>query len=88
MKKVFVTAIIIIGFAAAALGFGFFIGTKYPPALWIGIGGLVVGLGAYLIDGAIAYIAATPELRDVLVSGGDPLLLEDDQLEYVLKDLN
>ena len=55
MKKVFVTAIIIIGFAAAALGFGFFIGTKYPPALWIGIGGLVVGLGAYLIDGAIAY---------------------------------
>lgn len=36
---------------------------------------------------AIAYIARTPEIRDVVVSGGDPLLLSDEALEGVLKDL-
>lgn len=39
------------------------------------------------IDGAIDYIRKTPEVRDVLVSGGDPLVLGDDVLEYVLKHL-
>ncbi len=33
---------------------------------------------------AIAYIAATPAVRDVLVSGGDPLTLADEQLEWLL----
>jgi lysine 2,3-aminomutase len=32
----------------------------------------------------IDYIADHPEVRDVLLSGGDPLLLEDDQLETIL----
>ncbi|MCD4689413.1 MAG: KamA family radical SAM protein [Desulfuromonadaceae bacterium] len=32
----------------------------------------------------IDYIASRPEVRDVLLSGGDPLLLEDDQLEAIL----
>lgn len=32
----------------------------------------------------IEYVAAHPEVRDVLLSGGDPLLLEDDQLEAIL----
>ena len=44
-------------------------------------------IGKAEIDGALAYIAAHQELRDVLVSGGDPLLLEDEKLEYVLKGL-
>jgi len=35
----------------------------------------------------IAYIAAHREIRDVLVSGGDPLLLDDGELEAVLRDL-
>ncbi|MEZ5738141.1 MAG: KamA family radical SAM protein [Burkholderiaceae bacterium] len=35
-------------------------------------------------DGAIAYIAAHPEIRDVLISGGDPLTLSDDRLADLL----
>jgi len=35
----------------------------------------------------IAYIAAHPEIRDVLVSGGDPLLLEDGELDAILTSL-
>jgi lysine 2,3-aminomutase len=36
---------------------------------------------------AIAYIAKTPEIRDVIVSGGDPLLLTDEVLEDLLRRL-
>lgn len=32
----------------------------------------------------LAYIANHPEIRDVLLSGGDPLLLSDEKLEYLL----
>ena len=39
------------------------------------------------IDKAIEYIRNTPVVRDVLISGGDPLTLEDDELEYILKSL-
>ncbi len=39
------------------------------------------------IDEGIAYIRQHSELRDVLVSGGDPLLLGDDELEYILRNL-
>ncbi len=35
-------------------------------------------------DQAIAYIAAHPEIRDVLISGGDPLTLSDDRLDELL----
>ena len=38
-------------------------------------------------DKQIAYIAAHPEIRDVLLSGGDPLLLIDDKLEHLLSRL-
>jgi lysine 2,3-aminomutase len=40
------------------------------------------------IDKAIEYIAATPQIRDVVVSGGDPLLMSDDKLEGILKRLH
>ena len=33
---------------------------------------------------ALDYIAAHPEIRDVLLSGGDPLTLADDKLDYLL----
>lgn len=36
------------------------------------------------IDASIAYIRAHSEVRDVLISGGDPLTLSDENLEYVL----
>ncbi len=37
------------------------------------------------IDAAIEYIRSENEVRDVLISGGDPLTLEDDVLEDILK---
>jgi lysine 2,3-aminomutase len=36
---------------------------------------------------AIDYIARTPVIRDVLLSGGDPLVLSDDRLEWLLSRL-
>lgn len=38
-------------------------------------------------ENAIAYIAATPAIRDVLISGGDPLILSDDRIEWLLSRL-
>ena len=35
-------------------------------------------------DRQIAYIEQHPEIRDVLLSGGDPLLFNDEKLEYLL----
>jgi lysine 2,3-aminomutase len=39
------------------------------------------------IDAAIDYIERTQTVRDVLISGGDPLSLDDDRLDYILKRL-
>ena len=36
------------------------------------------------IEDSLAYIAAHPEIRDVVVSGGDPLSLSDERLDYIL----
>jgi len=38
-------------------------------------------------DKQIAYIKAHPEIRDVLLSGGDPLLFSDEKLEHLLTQL-
>lgn len=38
-------------------------------------------------DRQIDYIARTPSIRDVLLSGGDPLLFSDEKLEYLLSRL-
>jgi len=38
-------------------------------------------------DEQIAYIRAHPEVRDVLLSGGDPLLFNDEKLEHLLVQL-
>jgi lysine 2,3-aminomutase len=38
-------------------------------------------------ENAIAYIDATPAIRDVLISGGDPLILSDDRIEWLLSRL-
>ncbi len=39
------------------------------------------------IDKAIEYIAKTPQVRDVLLSGGDALLVSDAKLESIIKRL-
>ncbi|SHJ57936.1 lysine 2,3-aminomutase [Paramaledivibacter caminithermalis] len=39
------------------------------------------------IDKAIEYIRNTPVVRDVLLSGGDCLLVSDERLEYIIKKL-
>lgn len=39
------------------------------------------------IDKAIDYIARTPEVRDVLLSGGDALMVSDEKLEDIIKRL-
>ncbi|KXZ40153.1 lysine 2,3-aminomutase [Alkalithermobacter thermoalcaliphilus JW-YL-7 = DSM 7308] len=39
------------------------------------------------IDKAIEYIKDTPQIRDVLLSGGDALLISDEKLEYIIKKL-
>ena len=36
------------------------------------------------LEAGLAYIAAHPEIRDVLLSGGDPLLLSDEKLDALL----
>ncbi|MCH5296602.1 MAG: lysine 2,3-aminomutase [Ruminococcus sp.] len=39
------------------------------------------------IDKSIEYIRSHKEVRDVLISGGDPLTMSDEKIEYVLKNL-
>lgn len=39
------------------------------------------------LQAAFNYLGKTPAIRDVLISGGDPLLLDDDQLEWILTEL-
>lgn len=36
------------------------------------------------IEDGLAYIEAHPEIRDVVISGGDPLSLSDERLDYIL----
>ena len=39
------------------------------------------------IDDCIDYIARTPQVRDVLLSGGDALMVSDEKLEYIISRL-
>lgn len=39
------------------------------------------------ITKGLDYIRRTPQIRDVLLSGGDPLLLSDDYLDWILTEL-
>jgi lysine 2,3-aminomutase len=40
------------------------------------------------IEPGLAYIARTPGIRDVILSGGDPLLLSDERIEEILSRLH
>jgi len=39
------------------------------------------------IEQGLEYIRRTPQVRDVLLSGGDPFLLSDDRLDWILGEL-
>jgi len=39
------------------------------------------------IDASIEYVRNTPYIRDVLVTGGDPFVLSDEKLEYIISSL-
>lgn len=39
------------------------------------------------VDKALEYVRNTKEIRDVLISGGDGLLISDERLEYIIKSL-
>ncbi|MCB9858450.1 MAG: KamA family radical SAM protein [Phycisphaerales bacterium] len=39
-------------------------------------------------EAAIAYVEANPQIRDVLLSGGDPLTMSDDRIEWILSRLH
>ena len=40
------------------------------------------------IDAGLEYIRNTPQVRDVLLSGGDPLMLSDKYLDWILSELD
>ncbi|MBW2709816.1 MAG: KamA family radical SAM protein, partial [Deltaproteobacteria bacterium] len=40
------------------------------------------------LDAAIQWIADTPEIREVLITGGDPLLLSNSRIESILRKLS
>lgn len=52
------------------------------------VGTAALAFSAAQIAAGIAYIADTPEIRDVILTGGDPLLLADDLLEEILEQLH
>ena len=39
------------------------------------------------VEGCIEYIRNHPEVRDVLLSGGDALMISDEKLEYIISEL-
>ncbi len=43
--------------------------------------------GKEAVRQGLDYIRQTPEVRDVLLSGGDPLMLSDDYLDWILTEL-
>lgn len=45
------------------------------------------GVSKDRIDACIEYIRNTPVVRDVLLSGGDALLVSDERLEYIISEL-
>ena len=44
-------------------------------------------LNKHDFEKAFAYIASHDEIRDVLISGGDPLILTDETLDYILSNI-
>ncbi len=49
----------------------------------------IVGSGKHEVDyqASYDYLRSQPQIRDVLISGGDPLVFSDDKLEDIIKNL-
>lgn len=48
------------------------------------VGSGEVGLSTEKLDKICDYLECTPQVRDVLISGGDPLILSDERIDYLL----
>lgn len=51
------------------------------------VGAEYTSISKETLDVALNYIAATPELSDIVLSGGDPLMLNDKSIHYILTRL-
>jgi lysine 2,3-aminomutase len=51
------------------------------------IGAADVAMPRAKLDAALEWIADTPEIREVLITGGDPFFLSDSRLRYILSRL-
>ena len=51
------------------------------------VGGENMVITRETLQAGIDYLRSKPEIRDVILSGGDPLLLSDERLEWILKEL-
>jgi lysine 2,3-aminomutase len=51
------------------------------------VGGEHMIINRETIEAGLAYIRSRPEIRDVILSGGDPLLLADERLDWILQSL-
>lgn len=51
------------------------------------VGNPFVNLSSDVLLEQVRYVEKTPTIRDVLLSGGDPLLLPDEKIEFILKKL-
>lgn len=51
------------------------------------VGGENMQVTRETIEGGLAYLRDHSEIRDVIVSGGDPLLLSDEKLDWILREL-
>ena len=51
------------------------------------VGGESMLINRETLEGGINYLREHTEIRDVIVSGGDPLLLSDEKLDWILKEL-
>lgn len=51
------------------------------------VGKSYVSMNREQVNKGIEYIKEHPEVRDVILSGGDPFLLKDDEIEWILKSL-
>lgn len=51
------------------------------------VGTAALAFSAKQVSEGVAYIASSPGIRDVILTGGDPLLLDDDRLEEILTSL-
>ena len=40
------------------------------------------------LSAGIEYIKNTPQVRDVLLSGGDPLMLSDEKIDWLLTEIS